>query len=186
MILRIVPFLAAAGLLAQQDDRAMDLDRVARTATVMLDGDVCRRIQTPRSARLLLEKDPRDPWKAADNFDVNDEAFIQTKKTLIRLARLCPGACDVNLWVPVPSNPPRMQILIRNVYEMSQFWKWGDLHQEMPSEMKQVLETGRRVTVRHRPGMISVLAPVYDSLGDAAGLVEVVSQTRPDPRENVK
>jgi hypothetical protein len=33
--------------------------------------------------------------------------------------------------------------------------------------MKQVLETGRRVTVRHRP-------------------VEVVSQTRPDPRENVK
>ncbi len=190
MIAKMLPYLAAAGLAvglsAQQQDRALELDRVARIATVMLDGEVCRRVQTPRSARMLLETDPRDPWKASDNFDVNDEAFIATKKTLMRLARLCPAACDVNLWMPVPSNPPRVQILIRNVHEMSQFWKWGDLHQEMPPEMKQVLDTGRRVTVRRRPGMISVLAPIYDSLGDAAGLVEVVSETRPDPRENVK
>ena len=35
-------------------------------------------------------------------------------------------------------------------------------------------------------GMVSVLAPVYDSLGDIAGLVEVVSQAGRDPRENVK
>lgn len=186
MILRIAAFLLAARLLAQPDDKTVELDRVAHTATVMVDGDVCRRIQTARSARLLLETDPRDPWKASDNFDVNDAAFIQIKKTLMRLARLCSSACDVNLWMPVPSNPPRVQILIRNVQEMSQFWKWGDLHQEMPLEMKQVLETGRRVAVRRRPGMISVLAPVYDSLGDAVGLVEVVSQSRPDPRENVK
>ena len=33
---------------------------------------------------------------------------------------------------------------------------------------------------------VSVLAPVYDSLGDIAGLVEVVSRLTPDPRENVK
>jgi len=186
MIREVALFLAAAGLFAQREDPAMDLDRVARTATAMVDGDICRRIQTARSARLLLEKDPRDEWKASDNFDVNDEAFIATKKTLMRLARLCPAACDVNLWMPVPSNPPRIQILIRNVYEMSQFWKWGDLHQEMPPEMKQVLETGQRLTVRRRAGTISVLAPVYDSLGDAVGLVEVAGQTRPDPRENVK
>jgi len=186
MIRKMALFLAVPCLFAQQDDPAIDLDHVARVATAMVDGDVCRRIQTPRSARLLLEKDPRDPWKASDNFDVNDEAFIATKKTLMRLARLCPSPCDVNLWMPLPSNPPRVQILIRNVYEMSQFWKWGDLHQEMPPEMKKVLDTGQRATVRRSPGMISVLAPVYDSLGDAVGLVEVVSQTRPDPRENVK
>ena len=186
MILKMVPFLMAAGLFAQPDDLAADLDRVARTATAMVDGDVCLRVQTPRSARLFLQKDARDPWKADDNFDVNDEAFTATKKTLMRLARLCPTACDVNLWMPVPSDPPRIQILIRNVYEMSQFWKWGDLHQEMPPEMKQVLDTGRRVTVRRRPGMISVLAPVYGSMGDVVGLVEVVGQTSPDPRENVK
>jgi hypothetical protein len=56
----------------------------------------------------------------------------------------------------------------------------------MPPEMKRVLDTGQRVTVRRRPGMISVLAPIYDSMGDAVGLVEVVGQTSPDPRENVK
>jgi hypothetical protein len=182
MILRMLLFFAAGCLFAQQED----LDRVARIATAMVDGDVCRRVQSARSAKLLLEQDPRDPFKASDNFDVNDDAFIATKKTLMRLARLCPSACDVNLWMPVPSSPPRVQILIRNVYEMSQFWKWGDLHQEMPPEMKQVLDTGQRQAVRRRPGMISVLAPVYDSLGDIAGLVEVVSQTSPDPRENVK
>ena len=186
MIFKIAPFMAAACLFAQQDNRVGELDRVARVATVMVDGDVCRHIQTARATQLLLQKDPRDPWRASDNFDVNDDAFIQTKKTLMRLARLCPEACDVNLWMPVPSDPPRIQILIRNVYEMSQFWKWGDLHQEMPAEMKRVLETGERVTVERRPGMVSVLAPVYDSLGDIAGLVEVVSQARRDPRENVK
>ncbi len=128
----------------------------------------------------MLQKDARDPWLAGDNFDVNDEPFIQTKKTLMRLARLCTVQCDVNLWMPVPSDPPRIQILIRNVYEMSQFWRWGDLYQEIPAMMKQVLQTGKRVTARDKPGMISVLAPVYDSLGDIlAGLVEVVRPIEP-------
>jgi hypothetical protein len=178
--------LAATALLAQPDNRSSGLDRVAQVATVMIDGDTCRRIQTPRSAQYLLQKDARDPWRASDNFDVNDQAFIGTKKTLMRLARLCPEACDVNLWMPVPSNPPGIQILIRNVHEMSQFWTWGDLHQEMPTEMKRVLDTGERVTVHRRAGMISVLAPVYDSAGDIVCLVEVVSQVSLDPRENVK
>jgi len=34
--------------------------------------------------------------------------------------------------------------------------------------------------------MTSVLAPVYDSLGDIVGLVEVVNQNRPDQHDNVK
>jgi hypothetical protein len=186
MIFKFALLLAATGLLAQPDNRSIALDRVAQVATVMMDGDICRRIQTPRSAQYLLQKDARDPWKASDNFDVNDEAFIATKKTLMRLARLCPEACDVNLWMPIPSDPPRIQILIRNVHEMSQFWTWGDLHQEMPPEMKRVLDTGERVTVSRRAKMISVLAPVYDSVGDIVSLVEVVSQAGPDPRENVK
>jgi DNA-binding IclR family transcriptional regulator len=69
---------------------------------------------------------------------------------------------------------------------MSQFWPWGSLSQDVPPEMKQVLETGKRVTVQKRPGMTSVLAPVYDSLGDVVAIVEVVTMARPDPRENVK
>ena len=179
----MIPLLAWM-LLAQTSDPAESLDRVAKIATVMMDGDVCARIETPRSHRFELEKDPRDRWRAADNYDVDHDAFIATKKTLMRLARLCESPCDVNLWMPLSED--RIQVMVRNVHEMSQFWPWGALNQETPPEMKRVLEAGQRVTVRRRPGMISVLAPVHNSLGDVVGLVEVVSHTQPDPRENVK
>ncbi len=49
------------------------------------------------------------------------------------------------------------------------------LVQDMPAEMKRVLETGRGETVMRKSGLISVLAPVKDSLGDTVALVEVVS-----------
>ena len=175
-------FLLQAGPALPADE----LDEVARVASVMVDGDLCRRIQTPRSLDYLLKQDPRDRWLGSDNFDVNHEAFIQTKKTLMRLARLCRHPCDVNLWMPLPTRPPRIQILIRNVRELSQFWTWGVMHQEMPPEMQRVLEGGERVAVRKRPGMVSVLAAVRDSLGDIVALVEVVAQASADPRENVK
>jgi hypothetical protein len=183
--------LAASPLLIGQsvvssEARAQELDRVAKTATAMVDGDVCLRIETKRSREFLQKNDPRDPWIASDNFDVDHAAYIQTKKTLMRLARLCPEACDVNLWMPVEGNPPRVQILVRNVYEMSSFWTWGDLHQAMPEEMRRVLTTAKRVTFRGKRGMISVLAPVYDSLNNVVAVVEVVSQEKRDLQENVK
>jgi hypothetical protein len=88
--------------------------------------------------------------------------------------------------MPLATEPPKIQILIRNSNEMSQFWPWGALYQDMIPQMKTVLETGQRVTVTGKPGWISVLAPVSNSLGDVVGLVEVVSQRQRDPRENVK
>lgn len=165
---------------------ARQLDEVARIASVMVDGDLAKRIVTERAMKYLLKEDPRDPYLASDNYDVHHEPFIQTKKTLIRLSRLVDSPCDVNLWMPVPTDPPRIHIVIRNANEMSQFWVWGALHQEMFPEMNDVLRTGKRVTVSKRPGWISVLAPVYDSLRDVVGLVEVVSRTSIDPQENVK
>lgn len=177
----ILAFAAAGGA-----DTASRLEEVARIASVMVDGDVAKRIVTERAMSYLLRQDPRDPYLASDNYDVNHEAFIQTKKTLMRLARLVDFPCDVNLWMPIPTDPPRIQLLIRNVNEFSRFWRWGALHQEMFPEMKQVLETGKPLRVTDRPGWIAVLAPVYDSLGDVVGLVEVVSRIDPDPRENVK
>lgn len=171
--------------LVAQDKLAAGLDQVARTATAMVDGDVARRIQTARSVASMLETNPRDRWAASDDYDVDHQAFITTKKTLIRLARLCEHTCDVNLWLPVAGAPDRIHIAVRNVNEMSQFWRWGGLHQPIPAEMKAVLETGKRVTVSKRPGMVSVLAPIHDSLGDIAGLVEVVGVLKPNPQENV-
>ncbi|HEY1948698.1 MAG TPA: hypothetical protein VGG97_16940 [Bryobacteraceae bacterium] len=173
-------------LVNAQNVHLQNLEDVARSATVMLDGDICLRIETARSTKFLVQTDPRDPWRAGDNYDVNAGAFIQTKKSLMRLARLCPEPCDVNLWMPVHQRPNRIQIVIRNVHELSQFWKWGDLDQDLPPEMKRVLDTAARETVRRTPGMTSVLAPVYDSMGDVVGVAEVVTEKHLDPRENVK
>jgi hypothetical protein len=176
--------LCVASLVLAQGDVGRDLDGVARVASVMVDGDVARRIQTARSIASMMEKNPKDQWAASDNYDVNHAEFTATKKTLMRLARLCPIECDVNLWMPVEATPARIQVVIRNVHEFSQFWTWGALHQEMPAEMGEVLKTGTRKTVRRRAGMISVLAPVKDSLGDLVGVLEVVAQLPESPERH--
>lgn len=97
------------------------LDEIARVATFMVDGDVTQHIVTPRALEHMLKHDPRDEWQAGDNYDVNNDAFIQTKKTLIRLAMIAPFPVDVNLWMPVPTTND-IQLVIRNKHDLSQFW----------------------------------------------------------------
>ena len=160
-----------------------ELDHIARVAAVMLDGDACRRIVTPRALEYMFKIDPHDRFLAGDNYDVNDAEFNAVKKTLIRLSRLAPFACDVNLWMPIPGHPDKIQLVIRNTYELSQFWVFGAIYQDLFPPMKTVLETGQRVAVKQTPGMISVLAPIYDSLGSVAGLVEVVAHSSPSAYE---
>lgn len=175
-----------SGFAADSPQRQRDLDEIAKVATVMVDGDVCQRIVTERALEHMSHQDPRDEYAAGDNYDVNDGAFIAVKKTLIRLAALAEYPVDVNLWMPVDKNRQRVHIVIRNRYEMSQFWEWGALEQPMFPPMRTVLDTGKRLAVQQKPGYFSVLAPVRNSLGDVVGLVEVVSQTQFDARENVK
>jgi hypothetical protein len=104
----------------------------------------------------------------------------------MRLSRMVDYPVDVNLWMPLDAKPPRIHVVIRNRYEMSQFWPWGKLHQDMIPEMQSVLNSGTRMAVKQKPGFVSVLAPVRNSLNQIVGLVEVVSRTEPDSRENVK
>jgi len=187
LLLIVSGMILIAGVLpGAERDMARELDEVARAATVIVDGDACQRIVTPRALDYMFKKDPRDQWVDGDNYEVNDQAFIAVKKTLIRLSRLAPFPCDVNLWMPIAGHPDKVRVVIRNAHEISQFWPWGKLYQDMIPQMKQVLDTGRRMTVTAKPGWISVLAPVHNSLGDIVALVEAVSQTRPDAHENVK
>jgi len=177
---------SAAGYAADKSQIQRDLDEIARVATAMVDGDVCQRIVTPRALEFMNRTDPRDQWADADNYDVDDQAFNATKKTLIRLSSLVSYPVDVNLWMPLEGKTPRIHVVVRNRYEMSQFWEWGKLYQPIFPEMQTVLSTGRRITVEKKPGFVSVLAPVRNSLDDIVGLVEVVSKLPPDARENVK
>jgi hypothetical protein len=52
---------------AAERDMVRELDEVARAATVMVDGDACQRIVTPRAIDYMFKKDPRDPWVDGDN-----------------------------------------------------------------------------------------------------------------------
>jgi hypothetical protein len=182
----IVLLAVTPGFASDLGQMERDLDQIARTATAMVDGDICQRIVTERALEHMSRQDQRDEYAAGDNYDVDDQAFISTKKTLMRLATLADYPIDVNLWLPLDKEFKRIHITIRNRYEMSQFWEWGKLEQPMFPPMRSVLETGKRLAVKQKPGYISVLAPVRNSLGDIIGLVEVVSQTRFDARENVK
>lgn len=163
-----------------------ELDDIARIGSVMVDGDVCQKVVTQHAKELLFASDPRDQFLAGDNYDVDDSAFNAVKKTLIRLSHLSSFPADVNLWMPIEGHPDKIQLVIRNKNEMSQFWNWGELYGDMVPEMKTVLETRQRITVTRKLGWISVLAPVYNSLGDVVGLIEAVSQVKVDAHENVK
>ena len=165
---------------------AHDLEEVARVASVMMDGDVCERIMTPRALQKMFAVDPKDQWAGSDNFDVNHEPYVQTKKILMRLAKLAPYPVDCNLWMPFRQDPKKIQILIRNRHEMSQFWTWGVLFQDQTPKMAEVLATGKPQTIVQKGDFVSVLTPVFNSLGDPVGLVEVVSRLQPNLQEHVK
>ena len=163
-----------------------ELDIVAHVGSAMVDGDICQKIVTQRARELMFASDPRDRFLAGDNYDVDDVAFNTVKKTLIRLSHLSSFPADVNLWMPIEGHAGKIQLVIRNKNEMSQFWNWGELYGDMVPQMETVFKTGQRVTVTNKPGWISVLAPVYNSLGDVVGLIETVSQVKMDAHENVK
>ena len=167
-------------------DLERELDDVARVGSVVVDGDVCQKIVTQRAKEFLFAKEPRDEFLAGDNYDVDDVAFNTVKKTLARLSHLSSFPADVNLWMPIEGHPGKIQLVIRNKNEMSQFWNWGELYGDMVPQMETVLMTGQRVTVTSKPGWISVLSPVHNSLGDVVGLIEAVSRIKVDVHENVK
>ena len=182
----VLLLMTAFAAVYAQDRFTRELDDAARVAAVMVDGDACRRIVTPRAMEFMLRTDAADRYLASDNYDVNHGAFDGIKKTLIRVSRLVSFPADANLWMPIPGHPDKIRVVIRNANELSQFWPWGALFQEMVPEMATVLATGRRITVARKPGWVSVLAPVSDSLGEIVAVVEVASQRLLDPHENVK
>jgi hypothetical protein len=136
-----------------------ELDHVARVGSVMVDGDICQKIVTPKAKDFMFNEDPHNRFLDGDNYDVDDEAFNTTKKTLIRVSHLTSFSSDVNLWMPIEGHPGKIGIVVRNKNEMSQFWRWGTVSQDMIPQMATVLKTGQRITVMDRPGWISVLAP---------------------------
>src|SRR5262249_23953429 len=122
-----IALLTLAAALDAEDRFTQELEVAARVASVMVDGDACRRIVTTRAMDYLLRTDGTDRFLAGDNYEVNYIAFDAVKKTLIRISRLVSFPADANLWMPIPGHPDKIRVVIRNANELSQFWPWGAL-----------------------------------------------------------
>ena len=178
--------VAAALQGARRAEVEAELQQLARVATAVVDGDECEKIMTSRALEKMFRTDSRDRWAGHDNFDVNAAPYIAVKKLLRRVATLASLPVDCNLWMSFRERPELVQILIRQVNEISQFWRWGDLYQPMPPEMKEVLQTGKPKTVALHGDYVSVLTPVFNSLGETVAIVEVATRLARDERGNVK
>ena len=77
-----IALLLAAAAVPAQDRLTRELDEAARVASVMVDGDACRRIVTARAMDYLLRSDGPDRFLAGDNYEVNHGVFDAVKKTL--------------------------------------------------------------------------------------------------------
>jgi hypothetical protein len=156
------------------------LSEVARVATVMLDGDEARRILTAKAMHHIAHPDPEYRFLSADYYDVDHETFMRTKKALLRLERLADLPYDSALWVPVAGAEGAVTLAVQNG-SVHRYYRFGQARMETPEEMARCIET--KITVvaplDHPSQTITVLAPVLDSLGDVAGVVEL-SARHPD------
>jgi len=156
------------------------LCEVARVASVMVDGDEARRILTERAMYHIAHPDPDYRFLSADYFDVDHRAFDAMKKTLLRLERLTDVRCSTALWVPVAGEEGQVTLAVQNG-TIQRYYRFGQAKMAAPDEMARCFQ--RQVTVvaptEHPSQTITVLAPVFDSLGDVSGVIEL-SARHPD------
>ena len=139
----------------------------------MVDGDLARAIITQRAMGYIRDPDPRYRFMSGDYFDVDHARFLQMKKTLLRLGRLVDGPCGTALWIPVPDTD-HVTCVVQNT-QWHRYYRFGVESLEPPAEMRRCLERGRVVAARTTREWVTTLAPVFDSLGGVAGVVEFTS-----------
>ena len=156
------------------------LSEVARVASVMVDGDEARRILTERAMHHIAHPDPDYRFLSADYYDVEHETFLRMKKTLLRLERLADVRCCTALWIPVEGQTRTVTLAVQNG-SIHRYYRFGQARLDTPDEMARCFESKATVVapLEHPSETITVLAPVLDSLGDVAGVIEL-SALHPD------
>ena len=155
-------------------DALVDL---AKVASVMVDGEEAKRIITDDAFHHMTNKDPQYRFLSGDHYDVDHQAFLRIKKTLLRLSTLVDFPCDTSLWVKVKGLETRVTVAVQNG-NLKRYWKWAEELRPIEGEMADCLRTGE-VTIApldHPTGTVTVLAPVRDSLGDVVGFVELAAR----------
>ena len=146
----------------------------ARVGSVMLDGDEAGRIITARAMHHIAHPDSDYRFLSADHYDVDHATFLRMKKTLLRLERLLDFVCSTSLWVVVDGPQERITLAVQNG-TVHPYYRFGQGSIDLPPEMAECIETGRTVVapVEHPSATLTVLAPVFDSLGALVGVVEL-------------
>jgi hypothetical protein len=158
------------------------LGEAARVASVMIDGDEARRIITARAMHHIAHPDPEHRFLAGDHYDVEHANFLRMKKTLLRLERLLGFTCCASLWIAVEGLEGYLTLAVQNG-SIHRYYRFGQEKLQSPPEMSECLETGQTVVapLEHPSQTLTALAPVFDSLGDVVGVVEL-SATHPASR----
>jgi hypothetical protein len=150
------------------------LVEAARVASVMIDGDEAGRTITARAMQYIAHPDPEYPFLSGDYYDVDQPVFLRMKKTLLRLERLLDFPCSASLWVKVEGLEGHVTLAVQNG-SIHRYYRFGEAQIELPAEMAECIDKGQ-ITVaplEHPLQMLTVLAPVFDSLGDIVGVVEL-------------
>jgi hypothetical protein len=148
------------------------LREVGRIASVMVDGDEATRIIDEQAMQAIAPPDPDYPFMTGDHYRVNHAAFLRTKKTLLRLQRLTEIPCCTALWVPVSGQKGQITLAVQNG-SVHRYYTFGAQQVATPKEMDLCLTSGEPVVAPpdHASHTVTVLAPVFDSLGQAVGIV---------------
>jgi hypothetical protein len=150
------------------------LTEAARVASIMVDGDEAKRIITDRAMHYISHPDPNHRFLSGDHFDVDHAHFLRMKKTLLRLERLLGFSCSASLWVNVEGLEGTVTLAVQNG-SLHRYYRFGEEKLEAPAEMVECIGTGQTVVapLEHPSQMLTVLAPIFDSLGDVSGAVEL-------------
>ena len=171
-----LPSLPATGQMGKAVAKTFSQSDIGIMATAMMDGDLCRRIVTDKAIFALTHKDARDPWADADNYDVDAAAFLQVKKTMLRVQSVATKKTAMALWIQIPGRPAVSHVVIRLLPGLSAFYN-GEMTQPTPAPLSTVFSSGVQEEFQDKTGMQIVLAPVKDSLGHVAAVIEVVTQS---------
>jgi len=155
-------------------EQIMDaLREIARVASGIFDGEDCGTLLTPRAMDYLAAGAvPGERFAVGDNIDYDAPRFEQAKKLLLRLQRLAPEGLEVQciLWAPVTGTTDKV---VQEVFNGGPTrWRLSTDAVDIEPPMKQVMETGEPVELTDG-NVLSVLAPVRNSLQDVTGFIEV-------------
>jgi len=159
-----------------------ELERIAEIAAAILDGDEIGAIITEKAMHYISDPDPQFRFLSGDYFDVDHEAFLRARKLLMRLERLGKVRISSSLWLPVPDAAAVTVAVQTGPHH--RYYRFGQDKADTPPEMRKVFEAGqvRRAPADDGDRLATVLAPVRDSLGDVAAIVELTAPlTGPPP-----